>query len=81
MEVMSVSVAALAIVLAAVFGALLTYVLLAGRLRRQETDVVTAETRIRAESQADLARWQERVLEASGQIGRASCRERVFGYV
>ena len=38
MEVMS----ALIPVLAAVFAALITYVLLAARLRRQETDVVTA---------------------------------------
>lgn len=66
MEVMSVAVA----LMAALFGALLTYVLLAGRLRRQETDVVTAETRIRAESQADLARWQERVLGLGEELKR-----------
>ena len=66
MEVMSVAVA----LMAALFGALLTYVLLAGRLRRQETEVVTAETRIRAESQADLARWQERVLGLGEELKR-----------
>lgn len=66
MEVMSVAVA----LLAALFGALLTYVVLAGRLRRQETEVVTAETRIRAESQADLARWQERVLGLGEELKR-----------
>lgn len=57
MEVMS----ALIPLLAAVFAALITYVLLAARLRRQETDVVTAETRVRAESQADVARLEERI--------------------
>ena len=61
MEVMS----ALIPVLAAVFAALVTYVLLAARLRRQETDVVTAETRIRAESQADVARLEERIAGLS----------------
>lgn len=66
MEVMSVAVA----LMAALFGALLTYVVLAGRLRRQETEVVTAETRIRAESQADLARWQERVLGLGEELKR-----------
>lgn len=65
MEVMS----ALVPVLAAVFAALMTYVLLAARLRRQETDVVTAETRVRAESQADVARLEERIAGLShGQI-------------
>jgi DNA recombination protein RmuC len=65
MEVMS----ALIPVLAAVFAALVTYVLLAARLRRQETDVVTAETRIRAESQADVARLEERIAGLShGQM-------------
>lgn len=65
MEVMS----ALVPVLAAVFAALITYVLLAARLRRQETDVVTAETRVRAESQADVARLEERIAGLShGQI-------------
>lgn len=65
MEVMS----ALVPVLAAVFATLITYVLLAARLRRQETDVVTAETRVRAESQADVARLEERIAGLShGQI-------------
>lgn len=57
MEVMNIVIP----LLAAVFSALITYVLLAARLRQQETAVVTAETRIRAETQADLARLQERV--------------------
>lgn len=53
--------------LAAIFAALLTYVLLAARLRQQATDVVTAEMRIRAESQAELARLEERTLGLSQQ--------------
>ena len=57
MEVMNIVIP----LLAAVFSALITFVLLAARLRQQETAVVTAETRIRAETQADLARLQERV--------------------
>lgn len=53
--------------LAAIFAALLTFVLLAARLRQQATDVVTAEMRIRAESQAELARLEERTLGLSQQ--------------
>ena len=69
MEVMSVAVA----LMAALFGALLMYVALAGRLRRQETEVVTAETRIRVKVNLD-GTGQARLSTGIGFLTTCSTR-------
>ncbi len=52
------------------FGAALSAILLYGRLRRAETALATADIRIRAESQAELVRLQERLRALGDEAAR-----------
>lgn len=63
-----------AVVLALACGFLLAHARLSPRLRQAEADLAGSEARLRAESQAELARLQERLQAAGDEAGRQTQR-------